>query len=147
MKVILLRDVAKLGRRHTIVDVPDGYGANKLIPQGLAKPATPENVKAVLARAGAVAQQAEVATMQFKEVLQALATKVVIISAGANDSGRLFEAVKPEVVATAVANAAGLPVSVRDISIDAPIKHVGTHTVHLVHGTDRGDISIVVVAK
>ena len=50
MKVILLQDVAKIGRRFDIVEVPSGYGMNKLIPQGMAKPATPENVKAINAQ-------------------------------------------------------------------------------------------------
>lgn len=146
MKVILLRDVAKLGRRHSIVDVPDGYGVNKLIPQGLAKPATPENVKAVLARAGAVAHQAEVSALQFREVLRALETKVVIITAGANDTGRLFEAVKPEGVAHAISKASGHEISVRDIAPFPPIKSTGNHTVTLVHGADHGEVTIVVAA-
>ena len=39
MKVILLQDVAKIGRRSEVVEVPDGYAQNKLIPKGMAQPA------------------------------------------------------------------------------------------------------------
>ena len=47
MKVILLRDVAKIGRRFEIVEVPDGYALNKLIPKKDAEAATPANVKRI----------------------------------------------------------------------------------------------------
>ena len=48
MKVILLRDVAKIGKRYEIVEVPDGFALNKLIPKKDAEAATPVNVKRVL---------------------------------------------------------------------------------------------------
>ncbi|MCS6908892.1 MAG: 50S ribosomal protein L9, partial [Anaerolineales bacterium] len=47
MKVILLKDVHKLGRAGDIKKVADGYGRNYLIPQGLAILATPGAVKQV----------------------------------------------------------------------------------------------------
>ena len=50
MKVILLQDVAKIGKRFETVDVPDGYALNMLIPKRMAEPATPENLKRVDAR-------------------------------------------------------------------------------------------------
>jgi len=45
MEVILVKDVAKLGFADDIVGVKNGYGRNFLIPQGLAKLATPQAKK------------------------------------------------------------------------------------------------------
>ncbi|MDM7320213.1 MAG: 50S ribosomal protein L9, partial [Fervidobacterium sp.] len=45
MKIVLMQDVPKLGKKGQIVNVSDGYARNFLIPKGLAKEATPEVIK------------------------------------------------------------------------------------------------------
>lgn len=47
MKVILLKDVKKLGKKREIKEVPAGYARNFLLPQNLAEVATKENLKNV----------------------------------------------------------------------------------------------------
>jgi len=145
MKVILLQDVAKLGRRFSIVDVPDGYGINKLIPKGLAKPATPENVKAIKARATAVVSNQAAVQVSFKSLMTALEGKTVSVTAAANSEGRLFQALKPEPIAAALTTASLLPVVPAQIVISEPIKMIGLHQVTLSAGADSQNITISVV--
>lgn len=45
MRVILLQDIRKVGKKHEIKDVSDGYAKNFLIVKGLAEAATPERIK------------------------------------------------------------------------------------------------------
>jgi len=146
MKVILLQDVAKLGRRHEVVEVPDGYGVNKLIPKGLAKPATPENLKSVAARTAAVTNQKEAAHEAFARLAEKLKEVTVTISANANGEGKLFQAVHERDVAAALTAATGMTVAATQIVLDEQIKHIGEVTVTVKEGQTKIAATIQIVA-
>ncbi len=146
MKVILLRDVAKLGKRFSIHDLPDGYALNKLIPQGLAQPATPENLKRVQARTTEVAAHKEADENALREALKQLEQSRVRIVTDANAQGHLFKAVKVvEVVEAAKSLGINLPESA--LSIATPIKSTGEHTVTVKQGGVQDSFIIEVAAK
>ena len=141
MKVILLKDVAKIGRKNQIVNVPDGYGQNQLIPKGLAKPATPENLKAaenLIANAEALKQKNE---ERFFKAKTALSGKVITISGLKSDNGHLFAAVKPELIKEAMV-AEGVEVDAAMIKLSGPIKTTGEHTVVLAEGQHEAEVII-----
>ncbi len=146
MKVILLRDVAKVGRKNDVVEVPNGYGMNKLIPQGLAKPATEENVKAVNQQAATSEAVATASAEAFAALVAALDDVMVTIKAPANEEDRLFKAVSAEEVAAAIAEATGQPVTTEQIIMGDPMKSVGEHTVTLASGVDSRKVTITVEA-
>ena len=52
MRVILLQDIEKLGKKYEIKEVKSGYARNFLLPKGLAKPATKEILKWVQLQKG-----------------------------------------------------------------------------------------------
>lgn len=147
MKVILLRDVAKLGYKNDIVEVPNGFGLNKLIPQGLAKEATAENVKAVEAKAAKSDEVTAASALAFSELQAALEGAEVTINAEANEEGRLFQAVKAEAVATAIETVTGKPVVSEQIVMGDPIKQVGEHVVNVASGADSQKVTLTVTAK
>lgn len=146
MKVILLHDVAKIGRRHTVVEVPDGFARNRLIPMKAAVPATTDN----LARYKSQREHAEGEKKQRAEglagSLKALAEVTVTVTAEANDKGHLFQAVSKDAIVDAVA-AQGVTVIAGDLHIPSPIKSVGEHTVEAKSGAVSGSFVITVVAK
>src|SRR6266511_794754 len=102
MKVLLLKDVYKLGRAGDIKKVADGYGRNFLIPQGLA----------VLATAGALKQtekirsQAEVRRTELNSELKDLASHIngitLVFDAKAGETGKLYGSITTQDVATAI---------------------------------------------
>ena len=47
MKIILLKDIAKVGKRYDVKDVNSGHALNFLIPKGLAVSATKEAIKRI----------------------------------------------------------------------------------------------------
>ncbi|OGG86020.1 50S ribosomal protein L9 [Candidatus Kaiserbacteria bacterium RIFOXYB1_FULL_46_14] len=141
MKVILLRDVAKIGRKGAIVEVPDGYAQNQLIPKGQAKPATAENLKAAL-RIDANTQKAEaLAEARFFALKSALDNKAIVITGLKNDNGHLFAAVKPEMIIEA-AKAAGHELLPFTIEIGSAIKATGEHSVDLIFKSHRFPVNI-----
>lgn len=146
MKVILLRDVARLGKRYSVVEVPDGFALNKLVPQGMAQPATPENLKRVQARNKEVAAHHAADEQNLRDAIRRLGEARVTVMVEANAQGHLFQAVKPaDIVAAAGAVGATLPLSA--LHIENPIKSVGDHEVQIKEGAVKGVITISVVAK
>jgi len=135
MKVILLRDVAKIGSRHTVVEVPDGFALNQLIPKKWAEPATPANLKKI-------ATQREVHTIQHKlkedqfttAVLALEATPLQIVVAQANEQGHLFKALHESDVVSA-AKERGITLLPTQVQITTPLKSLGKHEVVLKHKT------------
>jgi large subunit ribosomal protein L9 len=144
MKVILLQDVAKIGRRHEVVDVPNGYAANKLIPKKLAEPATPANLKKIekvqATKAGAAAETEAMFTAA-KEALQA---EPLTIPAEMNEKEHLFKAVDASDIVEAAA-AKGIVVTPQMIVFPEVIKTAGEHTVTLQAGPHNALFTINVV--
>jgi len=147
MKVILLQDVAKIGRRFDIVEVPSGYGMNKLIPQGMAKPATPENVKAINAQSAKTEADRTAGDEAFSEIIAAIKDNALEITVEANEEGRMFQALKVDAVIDAVKTATGKDASPSQIVIKTPIKEVGEHTVEFVSGSVTVASVVTIIAK
>ena len=91
MKVILLRDVAKIGKRYEVVNVPDGFAQNKLIPKGDAQAATPDNLKRVLNMRAKGASDKAAELSSIKAMVDSLAEAPLEVPMQANEQGHLKE--------------------------------------------------------
>ncbi len=146
MKVILLRDVAKLGKRFSVVAVADGYALNRLIPQGFAEAATGENLKRVQARTDKQSSDRSSEVADFIQALAHLKESGVVVVVEANAQDTLFKAVKASDVAAAAATAGhGIPVD--SIQLPDHIKALGTYTVKVVFGDAHGEFPLTVTGK
>ncbi len=146
MKVILLQDVAKIGKRFSVVDVPDGYAINQLVPKKLAEPATPANLKRTLRHHATVAATKEAKDTQFDRAVAALKEKEIAVSADANEQGHLFQAIhETDIVAAAVK--AGIDIDIHMVKIDTPIKSLGAHEILLLSGAKSHPCIVTVVKK
>jgi large subunit ribosomal protein L9 len=128
MKVILLDDVAKVGRRGEVRDVSDGYARNFLIPKKLALTATPGNLKGLDhikkqqdAKAGRIKSDADT----LRERIEAL---VFEVRKQASEEGKLFGSVTSQDIADFLAEHA-IKLERRRIHLDEPIKTLGESTV------------------
>ena len=130
MKVLLTKDVYKLGRAGDIKKVADGYGRNFLLPQHLA----------VLATAGALKQtdkirsQAEVRRTEQNSELKDLASHIngitVVFSAKAGETGKLYGSITTQDVAVAIQEKTRYEVKKQQIDMQ-PIRTLGDFTAHV----------------
>jgi large subunit ribosomal protein L9 len=146
MKVILLRDVAKIGRRNQIVEVPDGFALNKLIPRREAEIATPSNLKKI-ANLNNVNEASEAQIFEnLKKVSDYTTRSPLVIAMQANDKGHLFQSVHAEDIIEA-GKKARLNISKEYIVITNPIKDIGDKQIELHHHGKKFELSIKVIAK
>lgn len=147
MKVILLKDVAKIGKKGNVVEVSDGFAQNKLLPNKMAKPATAENLKQTAQSEVKKHESERSDADKFKVLLQLLEGEKVGVTAETNDKGHLFQALKAEAVAGALGAVLGEKITASHVTMLAPIKSVGEHLVTFSWGKNRKDIPVHVVKK
>jgi large subunit ribosomal protein L9 len=128
MKVVLIKEVKKLGRPDDIVEVSDGYARNFLLKNGLALEATPDNLNIVKTRKKAESAKNQRALESSQATAEALKDKVFDLPVKCGEGGRLYGAVTAMDIAQALADA-GYAVDKRGIQIQQPIKSLGDYTV------------------
>ena len=130
MKVMLIKDVYKLGHAGDIKKVADGYGRNFLLPQGLAVVATAGALKQV----ERIRKQAEIRRAKENSELQGLADQingvVVTFGAKAGDTGKLYGSITTQDVANAVSEETRFEVKKHQIDMQ-PIRNLGEYTANI----------------
>src|SRR5215207_3756757 len=130
MKVLLTKDVYKLGRAGDIKKVADGFGRNFLIPQGLAMLATAGALKQV----ERIRSQAEVRRTEQNSELKDLAKHIngitVVFAAKAGETGKLYGSITTQDVAAAIQEKTRFEVKKQQIDMQ-PIRNLGEFTVHV----------------
>ena len=146
MKVILRADVEKLGYLGEVVDVRAGYGRNFLLPQGLAMPATPGNMKVFEAeRKKLEARMAEL-RQQAAGLGERIAAANVVIPMRVGENNKLYGSVTAHSIGEAL-DALGLSVDRRRILLDSNIRTLGTHMVRVrLHADVVVELPVNVVA-
>ncbi len=137
MKVILTKDVQNLGSAGDVKDVADGYARNFLIPSGYAMVATSSAIKQSEEIKIKKAKQAEEELKTAEELSGKLEGVSVKVAAKADESGKLYAAVKGEEISKSLA-AEGFNVDKNKIIIKEPIKEIGEYEVivALEHGLE-----------
>jgi len=128
MRLVLLQDVDKLGKRGAVVSVKDGYGRNFLIPRKLAIAATEGNLKMV------EMEKKKIQVQEVKEEKDAATVKADIeklsltIPMKAGEADVLFGSVTAADIAEALEKQ-GVTIDKRRIELDEPIKRLGSYQV------------------
>jgi len=130
MKVLLLKDVYKLGRAGDVKRVATGYGRNYLLPQGLAVLATPGALKQV----EHIRKQAEVnravLNKEMSGVANILSDLVLTFPAKAGETGKLYGSITSQMIADAIKEQTDVEINRRQLDSE-PIRMLGEHKVSI----------------
>jgi large subunit ribosomal protein L9 len=145
MKVILRKDVEKLGEAGSLATVKNGYARNYLIPQGFAVAATPGELKMWEHNQAVKERKVE----RQERGLQSFADKIAAVSlsfeARAGEQGRLFGSVTAADIAEKLSAAVGEEIDRRKIVLTEPIRTTGEHIVTVnVIGKLRPQVKVTV---
>jgi large subunit ribosomal protein L9 len=129
MKVILLKDVKGQGKRGEVKEVSEGYANNFLLKQGLAALASDSNIKVLDNKKHAEQKKKD----QEKADAQALAEKLnemtLQIKGKAGEGGRLFGSITTKQIAEELEKKHKITIDKRKMSLDDPIRVLGTTNV------------------
>lgn len=128
-KVVLTKDHDSLGSTGEVVLVSGGYARNFLLPRGFALAATKANVTRAeaLKASAALSRERDVSGANVAKAKVEATSFTFKVQAGPD--GRLFGSVTAADVAKVIGERLGVEVDRHDVSIDEPIRHLGTHTV------------------
>ncbi len=148
MEIILLRDIDKVGDKHEIVTVKNGYGRNYLIPKGFAIIANDKN----RLRLEELKKDEEAKEAQLVGTYQAIADKLkdqtLKIGAKAGTSGKIFGSVTNVQIAQALKEQFDVEVERKKIEIPEEVKNIGTYKAILnLHKEVVTEINIEVVEE
>lgn len=129
MKLILLSDVATLGKRGTVVNVADGYANNYLIPRKLGVEASDGALKNLEQQNKANARRKQEEVENAREVADQLEQTVLKVTAKAGGNGRLFGTVTNANVADAIHTQLNVAIDRHKIEMKDGIKALGTYPV------------------
>lgn len=130
MKVLLIKDVYKLGRAGDVKKVADGYGRNFLLPQKLAVLATPGAMKT----AEKIRSQAEIQRAALNTELKDLADHIngvtLSFAVKAGETGKLYGSITTQDVATGIQEQTRYEVKRQQIDMQ-PIRELGEYKAHV----------------
>ena len=129
MKIILLQDEKKLGKKGDIIEASEGYARNYILPKKIGVEATPKNMndlKLQKANADKVAQE----NLDAAKALAAeLETKQVVVKIKAGEGGRAFGSVSSKEIAVAFKEQNNIEIDKKKIQLPESLKNFGTYEV------------------
>jgi large subunit ribosomal protein L9 len=147
MKVLLCEDIEKLGWLGDVVEVNMGYARNYLLPQGLAKVATEDSIRAIADEKIKRSEQRIEDSKRLTNAAKAVEGAEAVVAAKANEQGHLFGSVTEHQIAANLREQ-GFEVADEIVQLPEHIKEVGTHSVTLKFSDDSTvTVNVVVVPE
>src|SRR5581483_3749082 len=129
IRVLLLEDVASVGRAGEVVSVSEGYARNFLFPEAKAALAT-QDVQARHAHAKAKQQEAADAHLQaLQQLAEHLDRTELTVEVRVKEGDEIFGSVGARQIADELKRQAKLDVKAKDIELETPLTHLGSQKI------------------
>ena len=147
MKVILLQDVPKIGKKHDVREVPNGLARNFLIPQKFVEMATATSLKKLELLKEKNKKNEEEKNKILTDALSSLTGKKVTIMARATEEGGLFAKITESDISKAIKKEFNVDIPKELIAVDEPFKKVGQYKITIMAGDKKEELTIVIEEK
>ncbi len=123
MRLLLLKDVRKLGYVGDVVDVKPGYARNYLVPEGLATEPNETNIRAIAVEKERAAMERARRFKEYESLVAKMVDVSITIERAANPEGTLYGSVSRADIAKAL-QAQGYPIDAEHVVLAAPIRQL-----------------------
>mgnify|MGYP002624095659 CR=1 FL=1 len=143
MKVLLLQDVAKIGKKGEVKEVPQGYANNFLLPRKLASVATNAIIQQQKKLQEQSQQQAKKQEAKIDELFKILHKKEITLQEKANEKGHLFSTIQEKDMVVAIKYQLNIHIQPEFLQLPT-IKEIGSFDVDIVHTNKKAKITVVI---
>lgn len=148
MKVILLQDEKKLGKKGDIVTVNDGFARNYVIPKKIGIEATNKNLNDLKLHNANEEKIAAKALADAQEFAALMETQEVLVRMKAGEGGKAFGSVSSKEIAAAYLQQHGKEIDKKKILLSDPIKSFGSFDVKVkLHQKVTASLKVKVVEQ
>ncbi len=134
MKVILLQDVTKIGKKFDIKEVSNGYALNFLFPRKQAKMATNQVIREIEIEKKKHLEALEIENEKLKKIISKIKETKIEITANTNEEGKLFAGIGVKKIAQAILDKTGETIDSEILELKKPIKEIGGHEIGIKAG-------------
>lgn len=146
MKIILLQDEKKLGKKGDIIEASEGYARNYILPKKIGVEATPKNLNDLKLQK---ANEDKIAKEQLdaaKALAAQLEDKQIIVKIKAGEGGKAFGSVSSKEIAAACMEQHGIELDKKKIQLPESLKNFGVYEVSIkLHPQVTGKLTVKVV--
>ncbi|MFH1402123.1 MAG: 50S ribosomal protein L9 [Patescibacteria group bacterium] len=146
MKIILLQDVAKIGKKFDVKEVSNGYALNFLFPKKQARIATNQAVKELEEIKKKSEEEKIVGNVKLLEMVNKIKDAKIEMITKANEEGKLFAGIDTEEISKALQEKTGLEINSDMIKLEKPIKEIGEYKIQFQAGEKVVDLSLNIMA-
>lgn len=144
MKVIFLQDVPRVGKRHDIKEINDGYAMNFLFPRKLAVLATVNAISELEKRKKNIEIEREVQEDLLLKNLEEIKGKVVHLKAKADEKGHLFSKIHNKDIVDAMKDEHHADIDEEFLVLEKPIKEIGEHEIPILIKDKKSSFKLII---